>query len=141
MSFYLKETDMSFPVDEKYIIMAEERLGVKFPQAFRQKMMKNNGGECETLPDSWQLYPFFDTSDKKRLKRTCNDIVKETDRAKKWPSFPDGAVAIGSNGGGDQLILLPAEGLGILQETVFWWDHETGSVNKVAANFDELKTM
>lgn len=131
---------MSFPVDEKYIIIAEEKLGVKFPQAFRQKMMKNNGGEWETLPDSWQLYPFFDTSDKKRLKRTCTDIVKETEGAKKWSRFPDGAVATGSNGSGDQLILLPALESEILQETVFGWDHETGSVNKVAESFDELKT-
>ena len=101
--------------------------------------MKDNGGEIETSPDVWQLYPFCDTSDKKRLKRTCSDIVRETARA--WPGFPDGAVAIGSNGGGDQLILLPAQEDGILQEAVLWWDHETGSVSKVADSFDELKTM
>ncbi|MHC4637625.1 MAG: SMI1/KNR4 family protein [Planctomycetota bacterium] len=132
---------MPFPVDEKYINMTEKKLGVKFPQAFRQKMMKDNGGEVETPPDAWQLYPFFDTSDKKRLKRTCNDIVRETASAKEWTGFPDGAVAIGSNGGGDQLILLPGREAGLLQEAVFWWDHESGSVNKVAGSFGELKIV
>ena len=108
--------NMPFPVDEKYIQMAEKKLGVTFPHIFRNKMMKDNGGAVETPPDAWQLYPFLDSSDKKRLKRTCNDIVRGTTSAKGWPSFPDAAVVIGSNGGGDQLILMPGEKSGALQK-------------------------
>jgi hypothetical protein len=130
---------MPFPVDEKYIINAEDKLGVKFPQSFRQKMMNCNGGEVETPPDVWQLYPFFDTSDKKRLKRTCNDITRETANAQKWDGFPDTAVAIGSNGGGDLLIFMHGKSDNCLQNVVFWWDHETGTVSKTANDFSELK--
>jgi hypothetical protein len=130
---------MPFPIDEKYITITEKKIGVKFPRGFCLKMMRDNGGVVKTPPDAWHLAPFYDTSNKKRIKRTCNDIVKETASAKKWPDFPDGAVAIGANGSGDQLILLPEDETGKLQEAVYWWDHETGEINKVAERFDELE--
>jgi hypothetical protein len=101
-------------------------------------MMKDNGGEVEIPPDVWTLYPFMDTSNKKRLKRTCNDITRETASAKQWVSFPEDAIAIGSNGRGDQLVLMLSEVSGVLQDAVFWWDHETGDVNKIAEDFREL---
>lgn len=130
---------MPFPVEEKYIIKTESNLNVKFPASFRDKMIKNNGGEVETPPDSWHLYPFFDSSDKKRIKRTNNDIVRETNEAKKWNNFPEEAIAIGSNGCGDQLILIrSSDNRNILANTVYWWDHETGFINKVANDFNEL---
>lgn len=97
---------MPFPVDERYIAQTETKLAVKFPNSFREKMMKENGGEIEAPADAWALYPFFDSSDKKRVKRTSNDIVRETENALKWDRFPVNAVAIGANGSGDQLIFL-----------------------------------
>ena len=129
---------MPFPVDEKYIQQAEGKLGVKFPASFRERMMKDNGGEVESPPDAWQLYPFMDSSDKKRLKRTCNDITRETASAKQWYSFPPDAIAIGANGGGDHLVLIPSDDPAVLQDAVFWWDHETGEIHKVADDFREL---
>ena len=63
---------MAFPVDEKYIENAEIELGVKFPDSFRKKMMKVNGGGVEVSTDYFELHPFYDASDKKRIKRTCN---------------------------------------------------------------------
>ena len=129
---------MPFPVDEKYILQTEQKLGTRFPASFREKMMQDNGGEVETPPDSWELYPFLDVSDKKRLKRTCNDIVRKTVGAKEWDNFPQGAVAIGANGGGDQLVFLASDDSAVLQDAVFWWDHETGAVYKVADDFAEL---
>lgn len=130
---------MPFPVEEKYIIQTEQKLGVKFPASFRKKMMVDNGGEIATDADAWQLFPFLDTSDKTRLKRTCNDIVRETASAKEWDGFPEDAVAIGTNGEGDQLILLPSAGHDELQSAVFWWNHETRTVQKIAEDFQELK--
>ena len=91
---------MPFPVNEKYILQTEEKLGTKFPAAFRRIMMVENGGEVETPPDAWQLYPFLDMTDMKRIKRTCADIIRETNDAKKWHGFPDGAVAVGGRSGG-----------------------------------------
>jgi hypothetical protein len=76
---------MPFPVDEKYVIQTEQKLGVRFPDSFREKMQTDNGGLVVTLPDAWTLYPFFDTSDKKRLKRTSNDLVRETEPKHRAP--------------------------------------------------------
>lgn len=129
---------MPFPVDEKYILLAEKKLGMKFPESFRKKMMQDNGGEAEISHDVYQLYPFMDASDNKRLKRTCNDIIRETTSAKECRSFPKDAVAIGSSGNGDQLVFMLSEVPGILQDAVYWWDHETGAVNKIADDFSEL---
>ena len=115
---------MPFPVDEKYIQQTEQKLGVKFPASFRDKMMKENGGSVGTPLDAWGLYPFMDTSDKKRLKRTCNDILRETASGRDSSSFPQDAIAIGANGGGDQLVLIPSDDPAVLHNAVFWWDHE-----------------
>ena len=129
---------MPFPVDEKFILQAEQKLSVRFPASFRERMMKDNGGEVETSPNAWQLYPFMDTSDKKRLKRTCNDITRETASARQWDSFPRDAVTVGANGCGDQLVLIPTDDPAVLQDAVFWWNHETGEIHKVADDFKEM---
>jgi hypothetical protein len=46
-------------------------------------MMKENGGVITLGDDVWQFNPLLDKSDKKRIVRTCNDIVVETYSAKK----------------------------------------------------------
>lgn len=134
---------MPFPVDIQFIKLTEEKLGIAFPNSFKVRMSKSNGGDVTTKiggwEEHWQLHPFLDTSDKTRLKRTCDDIIRETSVAKHRTDFPPNAVVIGSNGGGDILVLLPDPGeLSRLQNAVFWWDHETGEVEKVADDFDEL---
>lgn len=130
---------MPFPVDIKYINETERKLGVKFPPSYVVQMVRENGGSVETSFDTWFLYPIFDTSDKKRLKRTCNDVVRETKSAKDWPDFPPDAVAIGANGGGDQLILIPQkDDPKLLAHEVCWWDHETGDIAKIADDFEDL---
>ena len=130
---------MPFPVDPKYIRDSEGKLSTTFPSMFKGKMMRDNGGSIEAAGDTWWLYPFFDSSDKKRIARTCNDIVRETRRMRDWSSFPPGAVAIGSNGTADQLILVPrAEAADELGPAVYWWDHKTGELQKVAEDFAEL---
>jgi SMI1 / KNR4 family (SUKH-1) len=130
---------MPFPIDPKYISETETKLSTTFPSTFRGKMMRDNGGSVEVADDEWLLYPFFDQSDRKRVARTCNDIVQETGKMREWSNFPACAVAIGGNGTGDQLILVaktdkPDE----LGPAVYWWDHETGDVQKVADDFAEL---
>ena len=130
---------MPFPVDEKHILNTEEKLKVKFPESYRKKMIIENGGTVETPPDAWNLYPFFDTSNIKRIKRTSNHISCETGVAREWDTFPQNAIAIGSNGCGDQLIFIkPSASSTQCDASVYWWDHETGNINKVANDFDEL---
>ena len=72
-------------------------------------MAQVNGGELTTEDDDWQLFPFFDKSDNKRISRTCNHIILETNQAKQWENFPVNGIAIGSNGCGDLLLLLPTK--------------------------------
>jgi hypothetical protein len=99
-------------------------------------MLRDNGGTVRAGGDHWELFPFFDGSDRKRIARTCNDIVRETTEARKWPGFPAGAVAIASNGTGDLLIFLPdPERPSDLLPGVLWWCHEGGDVRKVADSF------
>ena len=130
---------MPFPVDIKIVTETQRKLGVKFPPAYVNAMVKSNGGRVDAPPDVWTLYPIFDSSDKNRLKRTCNDVVRETQFARDWPDFPPNAVAIGANGGGDQLILIPQpDDSELLSHAVYWWDHETGDICKVADDFGDL---
>src|SRR3954464_13555278 len=131
---------MPFPVDSKFIRDTEVKLSMTFPSTFVGRMSSNNGGSVDAGDATWELFPFRDSSDRKRIARTCNDIVLETNRMKKWPSFPAGAVAIASNGTGDQLIFLPEEGSGSeLAPAVYRWDHETGDAEKVADDFADLR--
>ena len=130
---------MPFPVDIKYIIETELELGLVFPDSFKSKMTKENGGELMTEDDNWQLFPFFDKSDNKRISRTCNHIGLETKQAKEWGNFPNNGVAIATNGCGDLLALLPTvENENKLSDEIFIWFHETGQIEKVADNIDEL---
>ncbi len=127
---------MPFPVDRQFVTKTEEKLGATFPESYSAVMQGHNGGSVRTGTDEWQLYPIFDTSDKKRLNRTCNDIIRETQSAKSWTDFPDEAVAIGANVCGDQLIFLRKGSQ--LGPEVFWWDHETGAIHQAAKDFAEL---
>jgi len=130
---------MSFPVQEKYIEQAESELGIRFPDSFRNKMMKQNGGEIEIGEDYFQLYPFYDTSEKKRIKRTCNSIVHETKNERTHYGMPDYLIAIGNNGGGDILVYKINQN-NKLEPNVYWLNHETEELVFAANDFSELQS-
>ena len=128
---------MAFPVDEKFILIAEEELAVRFPDAYRSSMMSINGGFVEVDADVFSIYPFFDTSEKKRLRRTTNSNVRETLTARKHYGLPEDLVAIADNGGGDLLVYRVRPDRTI-DPTVFFLDHENGDLLPVAVHFGEL---
>ena len=128
---------MPFPVEEKYIQKAENELGIRFPESFRQKMMKNNGEGVEVGEDYFELHPFYDTSDKKRIKRTCNSIVHETKMARDHYRLPTDLIVIGNNGGGDVLVY-KVQRNGDIDPTVYWFDHETEELVFAADEFSDL---
>ena len=131
---------MSFPVEERFIEKAEQDLGVRFPASFRTKMMTMNGGEVGVANDSFHLHPFFNTSDKKRIKRTCNSIVHETRYARQHYRLPEDLILIGSNGGGDTLVYrIGADG--VLDTAVYWLDHETVELHVAADDFADLEVV
>ena len=130
---------MPFPIELKYILETERTLGLEFPESYKNKMMRENGGELMTDEDDWLLFPFLDKSDNKRISRTCNHIVLETENARQWESFPENGITIASNGCGDNLVLLPFEdNPKQLQETIYLWLHETGEITEIAESIDEL---
>lgn len=102
-------------------------------------MCRNNGGEVAVGTDYFDLYPILDSSDRKRLARTCNNIVRETAYANERARFPKGAVAIGDNGTGDKIVFLPDQTDLRYADAVYWWDHETGELELVADAFEELR--
>jgi hypothetical protein len=129
---------MAFPLDIRFVKRAEGTLGRKLPLGYVVKMCRNNGGAVSTKTDSWTLFPIFDDSDTTRLKRTCNDIIRETAEARTRPGFPPNALALGNNGGGDLLVLLAESETHRYDDAVYWWDHETDELNRIADTFEEL---
>lgn len=127
---------MPFPIDEKYIIETESQLNVKFPQKFRTRMMKENGGEIDSGNFLYQLYPFFDKSNRKRISRTCNHIGLETKNAREWNGFPKNGIVIGNGGSGDLIFLKHNENR-ILAEEIYLWDH--GEIKKISETINQLE--
>ena len=116
---------MPFPIEEKHVIETEQLLGRKLPGWYRDRMMKDNGGEYFACDDYWELYPILNKKSPKLISRTCNHVIKETESAKEFPNFPKDALAIAGNGTSDQLILLPVDDKNF-SETVYVWYHESG---------------
>jgi hypothetical protein len=131
---------MPFPISAEEIAKTEAKTGVNFPPRLKARMSKDNGGEIEVAGDYWQLIPFLDSSDRKRLARSCNDIVRETTSMRSWHGFPADAFVVAQNGGGDCLIIrAEADGSSQLGETIYLWNHETGEHEPVAEDIDACR--
>jgi hypothetical protein len=65
--------------------------------------------------------------------------LAESKKAREWSGLPPNAIAIGANGGGDQLVLLSRPDASDILGPIDWWDHETGESVKVADDFEELE--
>lgn len=130
---------MPFDIAESFILAAERELGAALPSSYRESMRCANGGDIETEADSWQLYPISDTSDRRRLSRTANHVIQETNLCRGLPGFPQDALAIASNGAGDQLVLLKRGAA--FDPAVYAWSHETAALVKVANEFSSLRAL
>lgn len=120
---------MGFPVDESAIIRAEAALGRRLPDTLRARLMRDNGGEIDADNDVWALIPVFDDSDRRRLTRTANHIVRETDSARRgWRGFPEGAVVVADDGSGDLVVLLPGS------DDFHLWRHEDATVGPIGVD-------
>lgn len=132
---------MPFPIDLKYIEEFETQIGVIFPPYFKAKMQDLNGGEIIIEDEDWNIFPFLDKLDSKRISRTCNHIGLETQNAKEWNGFPNNSFAIGDNGFGDYLVLKPhSNNPKVLLDTIFIWRHETAELYEVANSILDLMT-
>lgn len=112
-------------------------MGAKLPHEYREAMKIDNGGEASTEEDDWEFYPIKDISNRKRLSRTSNHIINETESCQGFGYFPESAITIAGNGFGDQMVFLKeGESFG---DTVYLWLHETGELQQLAGSFSEIK--
>jgi hypothetical protein len=112
-------------------------MGVKLPDTYRTAMMNQNGGSIICSGETWTLHPIWDKSEKKRLKRTANDVVRETAVMASWTGWPNNAVCIAGNGTGDALIFFSDSNSCV--PVVYRWSHETGQTEKMASDFSKLQ--
>jgi hypothetical protein len=114
---------MGYPVGESLIREAEARLGRSLSVGLRERLIKNNGGSVRTADDDWGLFPVWDPTDRRTMRKTASHIVAETHQARTgWTGFPSDAVAVASNGAGDLLVLRAGN------DEIQVWRHETREV-------------
>lgn len=130
---------MAFNLTEEQLLNTEVELGAKLPHDYRESMKISNGGEATTEEADWELYPIKDNSDRKRLARTCNHIITETKLCFGFGNFPHHALAIASNGLGDQMVLLKESNQ--FKPEVYIWLHETGEIKLLASSFAKLEKL
>jgi hypothetical protein len=126
-----------FNLEERFVVAAEQKLGAPLPYSYRHAMRTSNGGQVLAHDDVWDLYPILDTSDRKRLGRSCNDILRETAFMRDWPGWPENALAIAGNGGGDRLVLIKMNRQ--YEPTIYVWLHDTRELVAVAEVFSDLE--
>lgn len=142
----MKNEIMPFPLEYKFITATEEQLGFNFPEKYKAKMQIENGGEFSiSISDSdedeiekWWLFPFQDTSDVKRIKRTMGHLIAENISIREIEDFPANSVAIAHNDAGDYLLMRVADDLQ-LGEEIYLWRHEDGEfIYRLASSIEEL---
>ena len=128
---------MAFTLDDRFIKAAEQSNGSQFPQSYADFMRKTNGGT--TADDSWLLHPIEDTSDRTRIKRTCNHVLRETAKARRYERLPEGAVVIGEDMENTLLLLLPdSSDAGQLGTAVYGWHPFHQDLHEVVSDFSEF---
>ena len=122
---------MPFPGTEEMVGAAEARLGRRFPNALRDRLIMDNGGEVEAIGETWWLFPVWDPSNRKTMARTAGHVVRENETLRReWPdALPPGYLVVADNGGGDYLAVAPGS------DHVLVWDHETREAKPVNVNW------
>ena len=93
-----KEISVPFDLSEEQLAWTESELCAKLPHEYREAMKVDNGGEASTEEDDWEFYPIRDTSDRKRVSRTCNHIINETESCRGFGNFPENAMPLQAMG-------------------------------------------
>ena len=99
---------MAFDLSEDQLESTEADVGAVFPQSYRQRMMRSNGGEVFANVDYWNLIPIRNKSERKRLSRTASHVLAETKSFSEWSIWHDNAYVIAENETGDPNVPLTA---------------------------------
>ena len=127
---------MPFDLSDEQLTSTESDIGAVFPETYRLRMKEDNGGAIFAKSDYWNLIPIRDTSDRKRVSRTANHVLVETESFSGFPHWHDNALAIAENGAGDALVMFQ-QGVQISHQ-VFYWSHEDGRLELIADDFSKL---
>ena len=119
------------PAPESALRQLEEKLGVSLPPVLRRHYATSNGGtfgdprhrDCE-----WRLHPVFDSSDRKQMKRTGEDILYHHNQALQDPRFPRNGISV-------------ARGHSLLRQLFVRRDEATGLVSDEVFLFDALQNQ
>lgn len=120
---------MALPTTEACVIVEERLVGRRLPTSLRDRLVRENGGELLCDGEFWQLHPVWDPGDRRTVQRSANHIARETDAARQWHGFPEKGVAVGEDGSGNRLVLLPGS------DEIYRWDHETRACEPVSADW------
>lgn len=107
-------------------------MGRTFPDVLRQRLMSENGGQIDDAEEGyWFLFPVYDDSDRRHLKRSANHMVKETESWRSRAGFPQDAIAVAEDQAGNAIVLLPGD------DSFYVWDHELPEMEPIELLFDK----
>jgi len=121
--------------DKSFVENAENELDVKFPDSYRTKMLRVNGGHVYLPNQCFELHPLYNSKD---IKRTCVNVVYATKKAHEQYSVPSNLIVLG-NDGNSNLLVYKIDGNGELDPAVYLFDHETRDVTFITGDFQELE--
>ena len=120
---------MPYPVDEQHVLVAEVALGRRLPARLRARLLRDNGGDAVSGDEGWLLFPVWDPTNFRTIRKTTNQMVNEQEAARSWKGFPPEAIAVGDSHSGDLLIVRA------LSAEIERWDQETA----VTGSLDSLR--
>ncbi|QOF80833.1 CbrC family protein [Variovorax sp. 38R] len=117
------------PAPDNALRALEEKLGIALPPALRGCYATANGGrfgDPQRRDAEWQLHPVRDSSDRKQLKRTAEDILHFTQIALRNTHFPRHGLSIAHDYTmSRQLLVLRDEATGVIGDEIFLFEAHT----------------
>ena len=115
-------------VNESDIKLTEEKLGVIFPEQYRELFKLVNNAEI----GEWILYPI---KTKINSKKTWDDVVRHNKEVRDERTSED-LILIGDDGSGDILCFKKRNGK--LEDTIYLWYQETAELEEYAPNLEQF---
>src|SRR4051812_24638683 len=115
-------------VDESDIKLAEEKLGLIFPDQYKELFKLVNNAEI----GEWILYPI---KTQINPKKTWDDVVRQNKEVRD-ERMSENLIAIGDDGSGDILCFKKMNGK--MGDTIYLWNHETTELEEYAPSLKEF---
>ena len=110
------------------IKLAEEQLGVVFPEQYKELFKLSNNAQI----GEWTLFPI---KDPKNLKRTWDDIVRQNQDVRD-EGMSNELISIGEDGTGDKLCFRIVDT--VIESKIYIWYHETEEEEEFASDLKEF---